>query len=329
MFTPARLANGFLLLGLLTLGGYAYREHQLRLSGMNALQAMARERADLRKQLWAHPPVTAPVAATPTGASPDERIQSRIEDAIPQEWRGQRPGEMFKRFNQLMENPEAQRLLAIQQKSALDSRYSALFQSLHLSPEPLEKFKSLLVENQNAVIDVFGAALAQGMTGPENRATLTQMIQSSQAEVDQTIRTTLGDTVFAQYQDYEQTRPQRNTVDLLNARLSYSAPPLTPQQSDQLVQILAQTAPVATTRSGAPSAGVNLGNGPGGMFNLTSGPITDAAVAQSQSVLSSPQVQALQQLQQEQQAQQQLRQLVRSQAPTAKPAPGPAVPPTK
>lgn len=329
MFTPARLANGFLLLGLLVLGGYAYREHQLRLSGLNELQALARERADLRKQLWAPPSVAESVAAAPAGASPDERIQSRIDDAFPQEWRGQRPGEMVKRFNQLMENPAAQRLLAIQQKSALDSRYSALFQSLHLSPEQLDKFKSLLVEKQNAVIDVFAAALAQGMTGPENRATLTQMIQSSQAEVDQTIRTTLGDGVFAQYQGYEQTLPERNTVGLLNARLSYSDQPLTPPQSEQLVQILAQTAPTAPTRSGAPSGGVNLGSGPDGMFSLTSVPITDAAVAQSQTVLSPPQVQALQLLQQEQSAQQQLRQLVRSQTPGPKSVPGKVGPPPK
>jgi hypothetical protein len=285
---------------------------------------MARERADLRKQLWARPAVTEPVAASPAGAVSDEGIQGRIEDAIPQEWRGQRPGEMFKRYNQLMENPEAQRLLAIQQKAALDSRYSALFQSLHLSPAQLEQFKSLLVEKQNAVIDVLAAARAQGMTGPENRATLTQMIQSSQAEVDQTIRTTMGDAVFAQYQGYEQTLPQRNTVGLLNARLSYTDQPLTPQQSDQLVQILAQTSPAPANRSNNTPV-----NRPGGIFNLASVPITDAAVAQSQTVLSPSQVQAMQQLQQEQQAQQQLRQLLRNQAPGTKPAQGSTVPPPK
>jgi len=325
MFSPARIINVFLFLCVLALGGYAYWEHQLRLSESAQLQAMARERADLRKQLWSRPSAAEPVAANPAGASPDDGVQGRIEDAIPQEWRGQRPGEMFKRYNQLMENPEAQRLLAIQQKSALDSRYSALFQSLHLSPAQLEQFKSLLVEKQNAVIDVLAAARAQGMTGPESRATLTQMIQSSQAEVDQSIRTTMGDAVFAQYQGYEQTLPQRNTVGLLNARLSYSGQPLNPQQSDQLVQILAETSPAPANRAGAGSPG----NRPGGIFNLTSVPITDAAVAQSQTVLSPSQVQAMQQLQQEQQAQQQLRQLLRNQVPGTKPAQSDTVPPKK
>ncbi|MEI6107291.1 MAG: hypothetical protein WCR49_09785 [Opitutae bacterium] len=328
MLSPARITNVVLFLGLLTLGGYAYWEHQLRLNAANELQAMARERTDLRKQLWARPAVTEPAATTAAVHPPDEASPGRIEDVVPEEWRGQRPGEMFKRFNQLMENPEAQRLLAIQQKSALDSRYSSLFQSLHLSPEQLDKFKSLLVEKQNAVIDVLAAARAQGMTGPENRTTLTQMIQSSQAEVDNTIRETLGEAVFAQYQGYEQTIPQRNTVGLLNARLSYSDQPLTAQQTDQLVQILASTTPAPATRAGAnPISG--LGNRPGGAFNLTSVPITDAAVAQSQSVLSPTQVQAMQQLQQEQQAQQQLRQLVRNQTPGSKPAAGKLVPPTK
>lgn len=42
----------------------------------------------------------------------------------------------------------------------------------------------------------------------------------------------------------------------------------------------------------------------------TSAPVTPAAVAQSQTVLAPPQVQALQQIQQQQQSQQQLRQMV-------------------
>jgi len=52
--------------------------------------------------------------------------------------------------------PGNAKLMAVQQKGALDSRYSSLFKQLSLSPADLEKFKNLLVEKQTAVMDVIG-----------------------------------------------------------------------------------------------------------------------------------------------------------------------------
>src|SRR4051812_32869569 len=62
------------------------------------------------------------------------------------------------RFGALLANPEMQKLMAVQQKGALDSRYSSLFKQLNLSPADLEKFKNLLVEKQSAAMDVMAAA---------------------------------------------------------------------------------------------------------------------------------------------------------------------------
>ena len=316
MRLPPRLVIVVLLLSLLGVGGYAYWEHQLRLAATEALLASDRDRASLRQQLWARQ--QAAESAKQEAAA--EATRRRAEGPPLPDQPDQRPGNLFNRFNQMMDNPEAQRLLAIQQKASLDSKYSALFRSLHLTPDQLEKFKSLLVEKQNAVIDVMAAARAQGVTGAANRAELTQMIQSAQAEVDTTILNTLGAPAFSQYQNFEQTLPQRNTVGQLDARLSYTDQPLTPQQTDQLVQILASNspAPKAAAATGAVAA-TGVGGRLGGVFGTGNAPITDAAVAQAQSVLAPTQVQALQQLQQEQQAQAALRQLMRNPAPSAPP----------
>jgi hypothetical protein len=217
----------------------------------------------------------------------------------------------FRSFANAMANPEVQKLMAVQQKAALDSRYASLFKQLQLNPDDLEKFKNLLVEKQTAVMDVMAAARAEGLTGPASRDQLQQLVQSAQAEVDNSIKASLGDAAYAQYQTYEATLPERNVVTQLDTRLSYSSTPLTDAQSAQLVQLLAQNAP----------ANANAGNGTGGLGQLLgrggaggSTPITNEVVAQAQSVLNALQLAALQSLQTEQQAAALLRQQMRAAA---------------
>ena len=246
----------------------------------------------------------------------------------PEDWRG---GGGPARFMALMDNPEAQRLMAIQQKAGLDSRYASLFRALNLSPADLEKFKNLLVERQTTVMDAMNAARAQGLTGPENRDALRQVVASAQAEVDANIRSTLGDAAFAQYQTYEQTLPERNVVTQLQQRLSYSTTPLTDDQSNQIIALLAANAPQRAQGSGPSNAAVSAATNPGGPGSFRGGggvPITDAVIAGSQGILNSTQLAALTQLQQEQQAQARLRaQMNASRQPAATANGGPTAAP--
>jgi hypothetical protein len=249
----------------------------------------------------------------------------------------------------VMERPEVQKLMAIQQKGQLDSRYASLFKSLNLSPEQLDKFKTLLVEKQSAMQDVMAAARAQGIDPREDPEGFRKMIRDTQAEVDNSIKEVVGEAGYAQYQNYQQTMPQRSVVNQLQQSLSYTNAPLTDAQAEQLVQILAQTSPKNGQggNRGEPMVEMNMGvgimggppvsvafstaesTGPGGrvagggdrvttfaMGNPGFGggnnaTITNEAINQASSVLSAPQVQGLQQLQQQQQAQQQLQQTMR------------------
>jgi len=215
------------------------------------------------------------------------------------------------RFGAMLNNPEMQKLMAVQQKGALDSRYSSLFKQLNLSPADLEKFKNLLVEKQSAVMDVMAAARSEGLTGRENRDQIRDLVQNAQNEVDNTIRSTLGDAAYSQYQNYEATQPQRAVVSQLEQRLSYSSTPLSDTQSQQLVQILAETSPTRDNNGGRTMVTVGAAGGPGAVF--FGGPtITVDAVNRAQTVLTAQQMSALQSLQQEQQASAQLRQQMRA-----------------
>jgi hypothetical protein len=199
-------------------------------------------------------------------------------------------------------SPEAQRLMAIQRRAGLDGRYAALFRKLNLSPADLEKFKALLVDKQSAAMDVMSTAREQGLNPRENREQIGALIRSFEAETDASIRATLGEAAYQQYQQYEQTAPQRGMVNQIEQRLSYSTTPLYGNQAEQLVSLFAASAPAGSTTTRGPMAGPA---GPTGGRNVT---ITDSIIAQAEGFLSSPQVEALRQLQQEQLAQVELRQ---------------------
>ena len=229
---------------------------------------------------------------------------------------GQRPGGRFGAFAALSGNPQFQKLMAIEMKGRISQTYGPLFKALNLSPEQLNQFQSLLADKQQAMLDVLQAAREQGVnprTDPEGFKTLmTQAV----AQTDQSIQQVLGDAGFQQYQQFQQTLPERNTVNSLQQQLSYTQTPLTDDQASQLVSLLQQTQP---QRAGNGTSGTTTGGpggpGPGIMAIVNGGGtarVTDETIAQAQSVLSAPQVAVLQQIQQQQQAQQQIQQLMRS-----------------
>lgn len=252
-------------------------------------------------------------------------------------------------FRELMNKPEVQAMVSLQQRAEIDRRYAPLFKNLNLPVEQIEKLKSLLAERTTTMQDVMAASAEQGINPRDNPDAFRKLITNAQNEINASIRATIGDTGFAQLTGYEQTLPQRQVVNELQQRLSYTNSPLTPAQADQLVGILAANPPPKPNPppSGQPAAqpgtpqspgnrdafrgpgggGFDLGalvmtfaGGSPGMGPPPGGPdgggragppiVTSAAVNQAQGVLAPPQVAALQQIQQQQQTQQQLKQLI-------------------
>ncbi|MBI5767049.1 MAG: hypothetical protein HZA93_04590 [Verrucomicrobia bacterium] len=363
------------LLALTTLGGafLAWQQYQ-ELVELRAAALNKDERADLQKRLWDAEKLNRELQdrlAAARRGTPGEALVSaeRPEDEArgrggpgPRGGRGGPPNPMqqMEAVRQLLAKPEVQALMNVQQKAGIEARYAALFKSLNLSPEQRAKFESAIMDFQATQMDVLTAAREQGVRDPE---TIRKLMGDARNEFSSTLQSLLGESGFAQFQTYEQTLPQRNLVNQLQQRLSYTDTPLTPIQAEQLVQILASNPgprPAAAAQPADPAApprgpgpggpggrgpdlgaivGGVLGGDLGGMIGAMTGGgpgpagpggrggpaapagavISAAAVNQSQSVLSQPQVSALQQLQQQQQAQQQLAQIVRE---TVAPNPG-------
>lgn len=222
--------------------------------------------------------------------------------------RGRRgPGGGPEAFMALMNDPKVVQLMNSREKLMLDSRYAALFKSLlqgsNLNLQQIDAFKDLLVEKQNTTRDIMMTSRAEGVT---DRSEVNKLIKAAQAELDTQIQSTLGATGFAEYQQYEKTAPQRSLVSQLSQSLSYTDAPLSDAQSQQLIKILSENS--ANTGSNQARNFGGFGGGPGGMGGPFSGstPISDAAIAQAQTVLVPTQLQALTALQQQQKAQQEM-----------------------
>lgn len=291
-------------------GALAYRQYQ-ELVALRASAMSNDERADWQKRLW---------AAEKQRNSLEAALAEKHHDADfpPAGEEGPRGERGFRRggpnaFTALMEHPEIQKLMAVQQKGALDARYAGLFKNLHLTPEQLEKFKNLLVEKQTSMMDVLAAARAQGINPRSDPDAFRKLVGDAQAELDSNIKATIGDAAYGQYKDYENTLPQRTTVNQLEQRLSYSQTPLSDTQAEQLVQVLANNSP---TRPAQDSVRNNVlaAMGPGVQATFGTGTrITDAALNQAAGVLTGPQIDALKDIQTEQQAQAKVAQAIRQQ----------------
>jgi hypothetical protein len=225
-----------------------------------------------------------------------------------------RRGGRFGAFAAMAANPEFQKLVAIQARGRIVAAYAPLFKSLNLSPEQLQQFEGLLADKQQAMMDVMQAAREQGInprTDPDGFKTL---MNQAVSQTDANIQQALGDAGYQAYQQYQQTLPERNTVNSLQQSLSYTQTPLTDDQASQMIGLLQQTQP---QHSGNGTAGTsNGGDGGPSLQQMMNGGgtarVTDESINQASGVLSAPQVSALQQIQQQQQAQQQMQQMMRA-----------------
>ena len=205
----------------------------------------------------------------------------------------------------LLENPEFFQLLDRHRQATLDTRFAGLFRRLALGSEELATFKQLLAEKDNVALEVVAVSETQP-EGPLSGRMMTASVHAARSKVEDAIRASLGDERYAVYRDYEQTQPQRAVVAQLEQRLSYSGAPLAPGQADALVRVLAAHAPGPAAPE-VRSAAVVVGSGAPVVLErlraeTSAALVSEAALAESQAVLSVPQLAGLRAIQAEQQA---------------------------
>ncbi len=308
-------------------GGQADRDAtivDLQRRNRDLMTALAAVRAEEKIALASGSETPRAVSGALAGASAlPTVVNGKPTDGAP----GGKRDEDLELLSALADTPEFQKLLAVQQRGKMEEKYSGLFKRLQLAPDDLARVQRLLTDRESAFGDALLAARAQGLDGKQARQVASDVARASQKEITASLRTALGLEGFNQLQNFERTAPQRETVGQLAQRLSYTTAPLSEQQQNQLVRVLASGEPktdangaVVLNKNGTaktqPAASVGSLPGTVSGFGLGASTgttlISNNVVTSAQSFLSPAQVSALQRLQQEQQAQQSIGNLLRT-----------------
>jgi RNA polymerase sigma factor (sigma-70 family) len=220
----------------------------------------------------------------------------------------------------VLEHPETHPAFLQQQELRLKARYDRFLKTAQLSDEQKEGFLTAMNEAMANELDLMAVLHGHGYgvgnlpKDPQAQAQFQQLLkenrESTQA-IATKIRTALGDEPFKQFQSYASTIPERNVADQMAGQLYLTDVPLTAQQAEQVAQILAQNrfAPQAVP---SPTATLNgafitpqmfsgrIGQAmqQGGMNLLDwPAPVTDAALAKAEAILTPGQFAALKQIQ--------------------------------
>lgn len=179
--------------------------------------------------------------------------------------------------------------LTVEQIDAIvEARYGGLFRSVGLPSDRLARLRALLTDRQQTTIDAANSALLTGLDPIRDLLTIRHAIEQVQTPFDATLRTELGESVFAAYRDIDSTTRERNSVGDLARLLAATNEPLRPGQEKQVMQILKS--------SPGPDSPVDINRAIYGGINDRAR-ISDPAVAAAATVLSPRQLEFFRQLQ--------------------------------
>jgi hypothetical protein len=195
--------------------------------------------SQLRRDL-ANRPVTPPPAPSRVGGGvpPDMAGATAGSPGTPAAASGTGPAGSLQ---DMMKNPAMRDLLMQQQAVQIETSYARLFEYLQLSDEEKAHFKKLLVERGKLETEL-GLKMLDPNVTPEQRQKLIAEAEKNKAAYDQTIKGFLNnDSDWSTFQRWEGTKPERTSFESMGRSLfNASGEPLSTQQEDQLITLMAQ-----------------------------------------------------------------------------------------
>lgn len=138
----------------------------------------------------------------------------------------------------LIRDPRLQALWLNAGRVRLAREYGPFYAAQRLSAAQIERLQAAIVSRQEQLMDLAGAADAQG---PESRSAAATLEKRVRAEYNATARDILGPDGFQQLKDYERTQQVRVLVGRLAGAAAVAGAPLTPAQAEELTRAVANT----------------------------------------------------------------------------------------
>jgi hypothetical protein len=206
-------------------------------------QELSRQATDLANKLQARQQADAKMAA-----------QTRVGGAAATE--GPKPARdkegLGSFLAKLMEDPDTKKMIHEQQRMMLDQLYDPLIKKLDLTPAEAAQFKDLLADNMMKSAEKATSLL--GGDGDTNRAAVVETMTAEHKDFEEQIRGFLGETRYAQYQDYQQTVGERTQLSQFRQQTT-GENALTDRQTEQLLAFMKEEKQAVAAASGQPPPG--------------------------------------------------------------------------
>lgn len=181
-------------------------------------------------------------------------------------------------FAKLMEDPDTRKMIRDQQRMMLDQLYEPLIQRMNLTPEEADRFKDLLADNMMKSSEKAMSLLDGSST---NRATAASTMAEEQKAFEEQIRGLLGETRYAEYQDYQQTFGERTLLNQFQQQYGGGENALNEQQTERLLAIMKEERQWA---SAADQASVGTGPDTATMEAMFSSDATEKLLQSQESI---------------------------------------------
>ena len=153
----------------------------------------------------------------------------------------------------MLNDPQLQNLKLLAQRASLAATYGPLFERLGLSSDQIEKFKDQLLSRDEKKFDADAVREIQGLANTD--PAIARFNEQNTTALQTAQQALLGDAGYRQLQDYERSIPARKIVDTFAGTAAVAGTALTPDQAEQLTQVLANTS--AVFRSGGRAEAVD------------------------------------------------------------------------
>lgn len=154
----------------------------------------------------------------------------------------------------LRTEPDAQILWLNLQRSWIATTYGPLFRKLGLLPEQIARSEQNMIHKEEMKMDLQAISTEQRKNSGSVSRETTELLKHVEVEYANAQKEALGEANFQQVQDYERTTRVRRWVDgWAGGAPIYLGEPLTPQQGEQIVHIMANA--IDNYRRGAAAYG--------------------------------------------------------------------------
>ena len=175
------------------------------------------------------------------GAAPGESAGEATASAADSNAGGGKPGpgNFMKGMAKMMQDPDMKKMIRSQQAMGVRMMYGDLAKELGLSPDEATQVMELLTERQLGMA-AKGMELMGGEAADEAKlAEAGEAAKASREEFDQQLRGVLGEERMKKLENYERTLGDRMALQQYQQSLAASGTPITDQQRDGLLEIMA------------------------------------------------------------------------------------------